>query len=549
MPADSPPVQLPDGYYLDNFNTLIDFVARHYQTLLSDRERHFYQRYQSLDTAAQQLYIRLLSRSKSLFRRSRLQYDEIDDIDQAIAALEKKQLAFLDPQLSIDTMLQLFTRTELAAALGHKGQSARRAKLQQAVSQQPQALALLRRHEHIVAVMDEQIFVVFRLLFFGNLHQDLTAFVLRDLGLQRYEPYQIDTGTLPFRNREQIERHLHYYQCREAYDVASAKGPDALLALHHQLPGADDSDPVLKRRTDKLAIAIARQLEREQANAEAMAIYSTIERPPSRERLTRLIAKGGDNATALDRCQNIIDNPGNTEELQFATQFGRRLAKKSGRSWPAAAPSAEPRTTTITLAQTGQSVEICAAEHFRQWGQCYYVENALITGVLGLCIWDIIFAPLQGAFYHPFQHAPADFQEPEFRIRREAALQDRFRELQNGAMAQLVRDNWQSKFGIGNPLVSWRYLSAEIIDIALERIPYPDWHRLFKYLLKDLRNHRTGLPDLAFFPAAGGYQFIEVKGPGDKLQNNQRRWMAYFRECAIEHSVLNVTWLCAAEHA
>ncbi len=542
MPKDSPPTVLPDNYYLDNFNTLVEFVAEHYWQLLNNEEQSFYRRYQSLDTPAQRLYIRLLSRRKSLFRQSKLHYEEIGHLDQAAIRLEQAGLVAIDPQLDIETLLQLFTRTDIQHALGVKSQSGRRAQLQQAISQHPQALAKLRRHERIIAVLEQQNFTVFRLLFFGNLYQDLTAFVLRDLGLQRYEPYRIDTDTLPFRSRSQLDKHLHYYACRELFDTAAAQGTTALLALNEQLPEPAADDHALQRRTEKLALAIARQLEREQANDEALSIYRQIVRAPARERLTRLLAKAGDTSAALALCTQIIEAPTCSEEFQFAAQFGQRLAKKNKMPWQGQATPTAPATTTITLPQTERSVELTAAAHFQQWGQCYYVENALITGVLGLAIWDIVFAAMQGAFYHPFQNSPADFNDPDFRVARQHLLLKRFAELENGALPGLVADNWQNKFGITNPLVSWRHLNIEVLELAIDKIPLNDWLALFEYLLQDLRNHRNGLPDLIFFPASGGYQLIEVKGPGDRLQNNQRRWMAQFNASGINHSVVNVEW-------
>ena len=238
----------------------------------------------------------------------------------------------------------------------------------------------------------------------------------------------------------------------------------------------------------------------------------------------------------------MIDAPSCSEELQFATQFGRRLAKKTARLWFGPDTPNEPASQTITLAESEQPVEIAAAKHYQQGGQCFYVENTLITGVFGLCIWDIIFAPVKGAFYHPFHNAPADFNDPGFRTTRRALLAQRFDALANGALPSLVARHWHKKKGIANPLVNWRYLNIELLEIAIDRIELADWLACFDYLLADLRNHRNGLPDLIFFPDSGGYQLIEVKAPGDRLQNNQRRWMAHFETCGIEHGVVNVEW-------
>lgn len=35
---------------------------------------------------------------------------------------------------------------------------------------------------------------------------------------------------------------------------------------------------------------------------------------------------------------------------------------------------------------------------------------------------------------------------------------------------------------------------------------------------------------------------IEVKGPGDRLQDNQRRWLAFFHRCEMPVAVCYVRW-------
>ena len=65
---------------------------------------------------------------------------------------------------------------------------------------------------------------------------------------------------------------------------------------------------------------------------------------------------------------------------------------------------------------------------------------------------------------------------------------------------------------------------------------------IFQRILQDLRNNRSGFPDLVRFPAQGGYQLIEVKGPGDSLQKNQQRWLQFFARHDIPHCLARVTW-------
>ena len=57
------------------------------------------------------------------------------------------------------------------------------------------------------------------------------------------------------------------------------------------------------------------------------------------------------------------------------------------------------------------------------------------------------------------------------------------------------------------------------------------------------RENRSGFPDLlALGDAPGDYALIEVKGPGDALQESQKRWLRFFREQGMPAQVLWVTY-------
>ena len=70
--------------------------------------------------------------------------------------------------------------------------------------------------------------------------------------------------------------------------------------------------------------------------------------------------------------------------------------------------------------------------------------------------------------------------------------------------------------------------ALQLLALALDCIPPAHLRLFFTRLLRDLKANRTGLPDLVrFWPAARRYELVEVKAPGDKLQDNQIRWLAY----------------------
>ncbi|MEF1339931.1 VRR-NUC domain-containing protein, partial [Vibrio rotiferianus] len=99
---------------------------------------------------------------------------------------------------------------------------------------------------------------------------------------------------------------------------------------------------------------------------------------------------------------------------------------------------------------------------------------------------------------------------------------------------------YRDKVGISNPFVSWAYMNEELLSLALEHIPNDLLVELFNVQLSDLKLYRNGMPDLIAFKD-GKFEWIEVKGPGDKLQDNQWRWIKEFNRLNVPFSVCYVT--------
>ena len=542
-------IALKETYYADNFNYLIDFVADHYQALLTSEESNFFRLYKKLSVNAQRLFARLVLRTPAFLRVSKIAYTEID-VPEALEELAQSGFIKRDAH-AIEHCLPLFTQQELSAALGTTGHA-----LPETNSTSWNTADLfgdspaskLFATDSVIEVNFKTTMLTFRLLFFGNLHQNFSSFVLRDLGYQRFEPYKIDREYHLFKTREQIEAHLTYYECSENYDNARESGIDALIALHNALPTPIETDNALCRKLDRLNNKIARQLERESACDDAAAIYKKTRLPPARERLARLYTKSGQTALALSLCQQIIQSPLDSDELDFALSFGQKVAAKANQPFPPQ-EKYHPPESGLTLPKSQLSVEFAVALHLAKTGKCYYLENNLISGMFGLAFWDIIFAPLSGAFFHPFQSRPADFYEPDFVTARKELITQRLTDIAEGKLVHLVNHHLYHKRHNQNPLVNWHMCRKHILDLALKRIPSETWSALFSCMLTDIRNYRSGQPDLVWFPDQGGYQFIEVKAPGDKIQKNQLRWMKLFNQHNVPHLVINVEWQDSSNEA
>jgi len=547
---------LPETYYLDNVHILFAHVGRVYADLLDTGPREFLERFAGLGADAQMLCIRLLNRSPDRYRRSRLNYAEIGALDAAIDELARHGFIELNGALEAAELLALYTLAELRAllrdfpALADLGKL-RRSECERALiesgareffarlAQQDDWLLLLRRDDYLLCQM----------LFFGNLNQSMTDFVLNDLGLHRYERYRIDLDNRPYRSRIEIQQHWQLYQVQALFELTDQASAPTLRELAGLIPDALDTRAPGFRKSEQLRYEIARQLERIGELEAARRLYRQCLLPPARERRARIHDQRGKPRKALKLCRRIIAQPHDEQELQFACQFALRLSRRHALPAPSAARQMRiahrPQIVDLELGYQA-SVEAAVAAYYSAEGtgeRCYYVENSLFNGVLGLLLWEVIFAPLPGAFYNPFQYRPSDFYTRDFCARRSQLLNQVWDSIRdNDAIWQRASSCWQRKQGLMNPLVNWQALDLELIRLALERIEHAHWRAIFARILKDLRNNRAGFPDLVHFPAAGGYCLVEVKGPGDSLQQNQQRWMQHFAAHGIPHRLARVTW-------
>jgi hypothetical protein len=190
------------------------------------------------------------------------------------------------------------------------------------------------------------------------------------------------------------------------------------------------------------------------------------------------------------------------------------------------------------------AVEYALRDHwYRADAPVFYVENTLVNALFGLLCWPAVFAPLPGAFFHPFQSGPADLGAPDFVARRRPLFDACLAELKDGRYRATILQRFADKHGTQSPFVAWGALDEGLLALALDCMPPAHLRLFFERLLRDLKANRTGLPDLVrFWPAEKRYELVEVKAPGDKLQDNQIRWLDYCVAQGIPVRVCHVQW-------
>ena len=536
----------PELYYLANFRKALDWLDTHHRDLMDDAELAFVANFLQLPLPSQALLVRLVMRKGVHFRASKLRYAEIGDIATAAGALLASGWLIEHAALTFDELGALLLKDELATHFADDlpGGSLKKSELLEhlrALHTEPRSLAdwCPRLDERLLSLAIGPLCDRLRLMFFGNLAQDWSEFVLADLGIFRYEQVPITPGSRGFRSRQDVDDYLHLRLCREAFE-AGMTVPEVL----QQLGDFASASAHINERHQRLLLQLAQHLERAGELDSALTLYRDTRALGSRQRQIRVLERLGQDAEALALVEQVLEAPLNAEEAQLAGRARTRLRRRLG--LPAAPKAAKLDEDRLDLRlPRAASVELAVAAHLAAPdAPVHYVENTLICGLFGLLCWEAIFAPLPGAFFHPFHTGPVDLHRADFHARRSELFAACLARLDDGSYRDAMRRTHAEKFGIQSPFVFWELLDAERLEQALACLPPAHLGAWFRRLLADIRENRAGMPDLIqFWPREGRYRMIEVKGPGDRLQDNQKRWLAFCAEHGMPVSVCYVEWL------
>ncbi|TDN69427.1 VRR-NUC domain-containing protein [Paraburkholderia sp. BL10I2N1] len=538
-------------YYLRNFQRALAWVDERYDDLLDPAEHAFMHAFDSLPLASQALLVRMLMRKGSLFRASRLVYSEIGCPLEAAQPLVARGFVDPDPLLTLDELFSVCTRPELSSMFSGVAarSSIRKADLLAQLRERHGdarrfALWCTQSSDRVLRVAVTPLCDRLRLMFFGNLHQDWSEFVLADLGVFQYETVAFAPSSRAFQQRADIDVYLALHACREALDGWPDDEPlDALLS---SVDACSSANIWLETRRARLLFRIGQHCERLQDWATALTVYERCLWPGARHRRIRVLERGGHFEQAFALAGQAVDAPESDEESQRVARMLPRLQRRVGQAVPRPAGARAIARSVLTLPRPSEPVNVEAVA--RDYLGCveapvHYVENALINSLFGLLCWEPVFAAIPGAFFHPFQRGPADLHAPDFHARRAAQFAACLAQLDSTQYRDTILRHYESKAGLQSPFVFWGLLTPELLTLALDCLPAAHLKRWFERLLMDIRSNRSGLPDLIqFWPAERRYELIEVKGPGDRLQDNQIRWLEYCVEHGMPVRVLDVRW-------
>lgn len=526
--ADQPP---PSNYYAENLSSVISRVMSLYGDLLDERAISFGGDALALSTDASRLFARLCTRKGLLFRVDSLNYQEISNLEQAITELVNITFLQSNPKAEIEDVLRLFSRVHLQNVFPTVSKSGSRVeyieRLIGETSTEEIFSKLTENYPYVSFDVRNQV-DIFSLLFFGNVYEDLSTFVLRDLGLRHYESYEISANTRLFDTKESLNRYLALLEQSATYEEERV---DATVEQLQQMASTLERKINL-RASDRLRSHILNRvghdLERRKEFESAISVYKHSSVHPARERTVRCYKRLGCEERVQQSLNEIKDQPWTTEEREFADTFGTRFNESE---------LCPVKKIELCKKDETTSIEDHAINWLRSSGSsAWHLENALPTSLFAITYWEWIFAPVKGAFVNEFQTAPLDFYWPDFFDKRSEICDDPLNRKE--LLTKHILETARRKRNLSCVGMAWEVFTDEFLTGILNAISVINLHKILIIMKKDLRQMSSGFPDLTVIHSDNSIEFIEVKGPGDRLQLNQRIWIRYLVEHHIPVSVL-----------
>ncbi|MDE0007577.1 MAG: VRR-NUC domain-containing protein [Gammaproteobacteria bacterium] len=520
----------PPHYYAGNLLKVVMHVQELYSDLLTDEERAWGERLAAASEAAQRLFARIVTRKGPLVRVDALDYAEVPARDAALDELATGCLIERCPAAPAEEVLRLLRVDELCAVFADLPRASKAQRMEHVLCNHAEEEVLERVGEQApwLGLATPELLGLHQLLFFGSPHQDLTTFVLRDLGVHRYAEVSITRANRQFPDREALQRTLALQELSAlVHELGPRPAPELARPVLEALWLPND-DRALERRRSRILNHLGRGLERVGEFDLALACYTRSSLPPGRERRTRILKRLSDERAVAGMKRAILDAPRSALERDFAHRFGCFSPRPAPYFDMELPPDFAPASASVE--------QIALALLTAEGGVGWHTENHLPMALFALAYWGWIFAPVPGAFTNPFQTGPRDLFWPDFFAARRESCED---PLASPLKPRLVQVERQAR-GIANRLFGWRRFPTEAAAAVFEAMPEDDIRALLRIVTDDLDQARSGFPDLTLVHADGSYEFVEVKGPGDRLQVNQHLWIAALEREGLPVRVLRL---------
>ncbi|KAJ4848670.1 Fanconi-associated nuclease 1, partial [Turnera subulata] len=193
-------------------------------------------------------------------------------------------------------------------------------------------------------------------------------------------------------------------------------------------------------------------------------------------------------------------------------------------------------------------VEQLALQYYAGEGggwQGVHTESGIWLTIFGLLMWDIIFSDVPNVFCNRFQTAPLDLETDSFYPARKSHIESQLQKIHDGMAEEILITSWESYSGTACRGVNWDRHPLSELRAAVTCIGGPCLALLCRHLAQDYGSWSSGMPDLLLWRFHGDYRgeakLVEVKGPRDRLSEQQRAWLLLLMDCGFNAEVCKVS--------
>lgn len=604
--------------YQQNFHLMIDDVVNNNTHLLSSNEKLLLGSFNSLSNEAQRLFIRIYTRKGPWFRLSNISYSEVTNVDQAINELEAASYVLSYSlgedicKFDLKEILELLNVSEikdiLSTELSKKKTNCTRKEdlinylfaAYEGGSCQvlPQKLLeCVGRCIKISADVDALLWRVQR-LFFLNGEQDLSAFLLSDLGLIKFPDYNCTITHQIFSRRSNLleyEEAIEVAQIMDEYldknntDLAlrciyTSNEKMQTLSKETKHSFESDSPPLFFSRfsasyvySKVLSVGVS-LLEREHRYVDATSILKELlckfiddsRRGYWTLRLSVDLEHVGRINESLSVAEKGVEDSWVRSGFRIALQKRVLRLGKPPRRWKTPSYANLVKRTIKEVRVMGRTLksetgsknifygydgELCGVEHLALQ---YYAdegggwkgvhsESGIWTTLFGILLWDVIFSDVPDVFRSRFQIAPLDLNTDDFYLTRKHMIETQLRKIEDGMKEEMLIISYESHTGTACQGVNWDKHSLSDLRAIVGCINGTSLAALLRHLAMDYRSWSRGMPDLLLWRfneatnCAGEVKLVEVKSLNDRLSEQQRAWLFILMDCGFDVEVCKVS--------
>lgn len=601
--------------YQQNFCLVIHEVIRSNPHLFTDDEKKFMESFTSLSNDSQRLFVRLYTRKGPWFRISTISYSEVLDPQEAVKGLsamgylclfeDKDKLHDND----IKEILNLLTVSELHDILcklkKNCNHGRRKSDLLESLLPSfvgglcPNLTSLvLDKTGACIRISSKAESLIWRAerLFFLNGEQNLSTFLLVDLGIVKYPTYDCIISEQIFPGQDDLLAYEEAIEVAQIMDEA-LDGNNVELVLRC-IKRADSrisssSMKTMESTTSELVATFYSSfsaswvyskvvllgvsfLERERRYNDAINLLKRLlncftcdgRRGYWTLRLSINLEHTGYPNESLTVAEDGLQDPWVRAGSRMALQ--RRILRlgKPPRRWKTPSFSASIKRKIREVHVQGRplncemgmknrfygedgeqcGVEQLALQYYAGEGggwQGVHTESGIWLTIFGLLMWDIIFSNVPNVFRTRFQTAPLDMETDSFYLARKSCIESHLQKIHDGMGEEILITSWESHVGTACRGVIWDRHSLTVLRAAVTCIGGPCLASLCRHLAQDYRSWSSGMPDLLLWRFHGEYRgeakLVEVKGPRDRLSEQQRAWLLLLMDCGFNTEVCKVS--------